>query len=59
MSNVKAKNLNEIQSDAGASLFIVTPVKAGVQTSSLWKQGTIKSWIPGFTGNPGFLLPQE
>ena len=35
----------------------VTPAKAGVQTKSLRKQGTIqKKWIPVFTGNPGFLL---
>jgi hypothetical protein len=38
----------------------VTPAKAGVQTSSLRRQGTIKEmWIPVFTGNPGFLLSQE
>jgi len=38
----------------------VTPAKAGVQTLSLRKQGTIqRNWIPVFTGNPGFLLSQE
>jgi len=38
----------------------VTPAKAGVQTSSLRKQGTIPIyWIPVFTGNPGFPLSRE
>jgi hypothetical protein len=38
----------------------VTPAKAGVQTSSLRKQGTIPFyWIPVFTGNPGFPLSRE
>jgi hypothetical protein len=38
----------------------VTPARAGVQTLSLRKQGTIqRNWIPVFTGNPGFLLSQE
>jgi len=38
----------------------VTPAEAGVQTSFLRRQETIKrNWIPVFTGNPGFLLSQE
>ena len=40
---------------------VVIPVKTGIQTLSLRKQGTrnIRNWVPVFTGNPGFLLPQE
>jgi len=39
---------------------IVTPAKAGVQKPLLPKKETIKrNGIPVFTGNPGFLLPQE
>ena len=29
---------------------------AGIQAPSLRKQGTIKNWVPVFTGNPGFLV---
>ena len=28
--------------------------KAGIQALSLRRQGTIKNWVPVFTGNPGF-----
>ncbi len=38
---------------------VVIPVKMGIQTPSLRKQGAIKNWVPVFTGNPGFLLAQE
>jgi hypothetical protein len=36
----------------------VIPAKAGIQTSSLRKQGTIIkwNWILVFTGNPGFRI---
>ncbi len=36
----------------------VIPVKTGIQTSSLRKQGTIIkwNWIPVSTGNPGFRI---
>ena len=37
-------------------LFCVIPVKTGIQAPSLRKQGTIKNWIPVFTGNPGYPL---
>jgi len=30
--------------------------EVGIQTPSLRKQGTIKNWIPVYTGNPGFML---
>jgi hypothetical protein len=36
--------------------FFVIPVKTGIQAPSLPKQGTIKNWIPVFTGNPGYPL---
>jgi hypothetical protein len=40
---------------------IVIPVKTGIHTSSLRKQGTrnIRNWVAVFIGNTGFLLPQE
>jgi hypothetical protein len=36
--------------------YNVIPAKAGIQTPSLRKQGTINNWVPVFTANPGFLV---
>jgi hypothetical protein len=67
MSNVKAQSSNQwqIASFKLQKLMnakkVVIPVKTGIQTSSLRRQGTrnIRNWVPVFTGSPGFLLPQE
>ena len=47
---------NQTKSVKAYASAIVIPTKVGIQMPSLRKQGTIKNWIPVFTGNPGFLL---